>query len=227
VLAKRFQREVHRLVESFAGAHQGAERREAQVAIKLGLPRRARDHGEVVLLLQRVPREQVNQAAEDEPTTAVACRCQQPHLDRPPGGKVLIEVRQFQVERERSLSSHGQHADQSFTADRDDICVLVVESIDEGPCRIRWVLRDLFHERLVVEPMDLLKLPVCGGNPEAQRLVVGRPHGEPLGKGSRGAAGDRSGCHSRLRFGRIQARCQPESAARSRVCFGVREGTGR
>ena len=74
--------------------------------------------------------------------------------------KVGVEVFQFLVQRKRSLVSDGDHAKQSIPLKTDKVRVLVVESVRQDTCWIRWMLRNFLNEGSVVEAEDLFELPV-------------------------------------------------------------------
>jgi len=57
-----------------------------------------------------------------------------------------------------------------FSGEANEVGVLSVEFVHQP---LRWralVLRDFLHERFVVQPMDLFKLPVFGSEFKNERL---------------------------------------------------------
>jgi hypothetical protein len=74
------------------------------------------------------------------------------------------------IERERAVATDGEHADESFARETDQIGVLGVKFVDE-PLRLRSVmLGNFLGERFIVEPVDLLELQIFRGGLEDQRL---------------------------------------------------------
>ena len=70
------------------------------------------------------------------------------------------------VQREGVSASGRHHSNQLPVPYTDEVRVLVVELVDQEPVRVRLVLRNLLHEGLVVQPVDLLELPLLGGDLE-------------------------------------------------------------
>ncbi len=81
--------------------------------------------------------------------------------ERPPLGKVHVEVFEFLVERERPLVAEGDHPGELPLrfVDADNVGILFVELIDELPVAVGLVLGDLLDEGFVVQRMDGLDLP--------------------------------------------------------------------
>ena len=80
-----------------------------------------------------------------------------------------VEVFEFLVKRERPIAAHGEHARQSPPAEANQVSVLGVEFVHQP---VRWrglMLRNLLNEGFVVEPMDLLELPILSREFEDQR----------------------------------------------------------
>ena len=71
---------------------------------------------------------------------------------------MFVELRQFLVERKRTIAAHGHHADELSAAKADQVCVFGVEFVDEPRRGRGLVLRDFFDKRFVIELMDLLEL---------------------------------------------------------------------
>ena len=92
---------------------------------------------------------------------------QQPNLAVAVAGRQeLIEVLQFAVERKRPRAADGDAADDRLAVQRDDVLVLIVETVDVPLIFIGRVLRDLFDERFVLQRMHLLYLARLARQPE-------------------------------------------------------------
>src|ERR1043166_905690 len=79
-------------------------------------------------------------------------------------GQIRIELREFLVERKRSMPAHGQHADQTPVAQTDRVGIFRVKFIHQPPFRCGAVLRDFLDERFVIELVNEFEFPVFGGN---------------------------------------------------------------
>ena len=80
-----------------------------------------------------------------------------------------VEVFEFLVKRERPIAAHGEQARQFPPAEANQVGVLGVEFVHQS---VRWrglMLRNLLNEGFVVEPMDLLELPILSREFEDQR----------------------------------------------------------
>ena len=87
-----------------------------------------------------------------------------------PGGRYESSSRQFLIERERPVAAHGQHADEFLVAEADQIGVLGVELVHQPLVGGRLVLRNFLDEGPVIEPVNLLELPVFRRQLEYQRF---------------------------------------------------------
>ncbi len=76
------------------------------------------------------------------------------------GRKMLVEGGDLGVEREGALEAQGEHAGELAAVERDDVVILLVETVHETSVGIRRVLGNLFDEGLVVQAMDRLEFPI-------------------------------------------------------------------
>ncbi len=83
--------------------------------------------------------------------------------------QVGVEVGKFLVEREWPVASHREHAGEFLIAETDQVRIFRVELVHQALRRRRLVLRNLLDECAVVEPVNLLELPVVRGDLEHER----------------------------------------------------------
>ena len=74
----------------------------------------------------------------------------------------LIELGQFLVEGEGTCASYGDHAKEPLFVQADGVVVLVIEAIDKPAGDAGAKMRDLLHEGVVSEPVNLLELGEFG-----------------------------------------------------------------
>ena len=117
-------------------------------------------------------RDEMKQLHRDRAVPVSGHHGEEPQLHRPASGREpLIEIRQLGIEGKRPTPPHGEHGDDASIPHSDQVGIFRVKLIHEKTCRARCVLRDFLHERLIVEPMNLLKLVRRGGNFEYRGLL--------------------------------------------------------
>jgi len=103
--AKRFDRQIHWLVGGAFGADEGAEDREAEMAVKPELTGGPGDHGDVVAVPETVAHRLFEERGEHVGLAELRLHGEQAYLDRhAPGREVLIEIGNLRIERKRPLA---------------------------------------------------------------------------------------------------------------------------
>ena len=128
------------------------------------------------MLAQPVIQQQLEQPLEHHPVAMARKHGQQTDLANPAAGRqVTVDVAELFVERERSFVPYRHHADELVAIQRDEIGVLVVETVHQPLLRVRRVLGDFLDEGFVIETENLLELRFSGGHFKSQGLL--RVHG--------------------------------------------------
>src|SRR6185437_7214591 len=168
---ERFQRDIHRLELRFAGAHHRSEGNKAEMLVQLKLARGPGNNREVVAFFNAMLPEQSEDSLQYLGAAEFFLDGQQANFaNRASGGTVRVEILQLLIERKWARATHGEHSDELLSRETDEIGIFRVKFVDETMGGRSVMLRNFLNECFVVEPVNLLELPIFVGGFKGQRL---------------------------------------------------------